>query len=441
MGAAATLSSPALAVEPGGEVTAELTVRNVGTVVDQFTFELHGDRAEWLSVEPPSVSLLPGGEGTVVLKAAPPRSPDVPAGSVSFGVRVVSSEDPEGSVVEEGTLEVGVYTDLAAELLPRTSRARRRTRHQIAVDNRGNGRVNATLAAVDTNEQLKFEVAPPALPTEPGTATFAKLVVGPRKRFWRGSPKTHPFQVLVQPEQGEPLTLDGTMLQEAVLPRWFFKALLALILLAILLFALWQTLLKPTLENAARSAAEEAAEEVAEEQNEAIEEALAQSAEAQETAEAAATDAAAAEETATGQEEAATAAAESAVEEATAGLRDLGDPFDFRLTRSVAPGATVTEQFEVPEDQVLSLTDIVLQNPGADQGIIRVQRGADAVLIEVRMENFRDLDYHFVSPVVFTAGQLVVFSVQCENPDDRACNPGAYFNGFTKAVPEPAEDS
>lgn len=436
MGAAASLSNATLSVDPGGEATAELTVRNVGTVVDQFTFEMHGDAREWIRVEPSSVSLLPGGEGTVTLHASPPRTPGVTAGTVPFGVRVVSSEDPEGSVVEEGTLEIGAFTDLSAELLPRTSRARRRARHEIAFDNRGNQRVNATLVGVDPDELLDFRFDPPAFVGEPGTATFGKMTVAPRRRFWRGNPQTHPFQVLIQPDVEEPLLLDGTLLQEAVLPKWLPKALLGVLLLALASAVLWQTVLKPTVENSARAAAVEAAEEAAAEQAAAIEQAQQDATAAQAAADEAA---AAAEQVVEDPEGAVAEAAEEAAERFIAERGDLGEPFDFRLPedpRSIAAGATETESFEVPEGQVLSLTDIVLQNPSGDQGLLRVQRGEDDVLIEVRMENFRDLDYHFVSPVVFREGQQVVLSVSCENEGEQACNAGAYFNGFSKAVPE-----
>ncbi|HVL98571.1 MAG TPA: hypothetical protein VM324_04690 [Egibacteraceae bacterium] len=438
MGAAASLSRPTLTVDPGGEATAELTVRNVGTVVDQFTFEVHGEGREWLSVEPPSISLLPAGEGTVTLRAAPPRAPTVAAGTVPFGVRVVSSEDPPGSVVEEGTLEIGAYTDLSAELLPRTSRARRSSAHEVAVDNRGNRRVNATLAALDPDELLGFRVDPPGFVAEPGTASFAKVQVAPLRRFWRGQPKTHPFQVLVQPDDDEPIALDGTVLQEAVLPAWLPKALLAALLVALALLALWLVVFRSVVENAAREAAEEAAEEALAEQTAAVEKALADAAAAQTAADEAA---AAADSVANDPEGAVASAAEEAAERAIAARGDLGDPFDFRLpgsARTVAAGATDTEVFEVPEGQTLSLTDIVLQNPGGDRGLMRVQRGEEAVLIEVRMENFRDLDYHFVSPVVFTSGQQVVLSLSCENEGGQTCNGGAYFNGFSKSSAPPA---
>jgi hypothetical protein len=43
------------------------------------------------------------------------------------------------------------------------------------------------------------------------------------------------------------------------------------------------------------------------------------------------------------------------------------------------------------------------------------------------MANFRDLDYHFVSPIVFTSGQkLQVTADGCT----AQCTPGLYFSGY-----------
>ena len=75
MGASASLSPPEITVEPGGQAFAELLVRNTGTVVDLFNFEVRGDVDGWVTVEPPSLSLFPGGEGTAQILFAPPRAP------------------------------------------------------------------------------------------------------------------------------------------------------------------------------------------------------------------------------------------------------------------------------------------------------------------------------------------------------------------------------
>ena len=159
----------------------------------------------------------------------PPRHATTKAGAITYGVRASSREDPAGSYVEEGTIEVGSFVEPYAELVPRTSRGSRGASHDLAVDNRGNVRLNATVDAADADRLLSFEVAPPSVVVEPGDAGFAKVKVSPTQRFWRGPSKTRPFQLQVTPEGYTPITLDGALLQEAILPPWFMRAMLALV--------------------------------------------------------------------------------------------------------------------------------------------------------------------------------------------------------------------
>ncbi len=156
--------------------------------------------------------------------------------------------------MEEGSINVGTFLDPFAELAPRTSRGSRTGTHDLAIDNRGNARLNAEVEGTDADRNLKFDINPPGVVVEPGMAGFAKVRVSPVKRFWRGQPKTRPFQLFVKPEGGVPITIDGTLLQESVLPPWFLKALLALIVLLIALVLIWLLLLKPTIQTAASDA-------------------------------------------------------------------------------------------------------------------------------------------------------------------------------------------
>ncbi|MHB8893341.1 MAG: COG1470 family protein, partial [Candidatus Limnocylindrales bacterium] len=136
MGASVTLVTPAVAVEPGQSVSVEVRIRNTGTVVDEFVLDVLGDAAGWAAVEPGSVSLFPGAEGTAKAVFSPPRASGTPAGHVPFGLRARSREDPAGSAVEEGSVEVGAFQEPYAELVPRTSRGSSSGSHDLAVDNR-----------------------------------------------------------------------------------------------------------------------------------------------------------------------------------------------------------------------------------------------------------------------------------------------------------------
>src|SRR5262249_41664671 len=118
MGATTSLASRQLSVTPGGSVDATVQVRNNGTLVDQFSVDVVGDAREWTEVEPRIINLMPGQDGQIRVKFAPPRNSSVPAGFVPFGVRVLSREEPHGSVVEEGAVQVEPFTDLQVELAP-----------------------------------------------------------------------------------------------------------------------------------------------------------------------------------------------------------------------------------------------------------------------------------------------------------------------------------
>ena len=61
--------------------------------------------------------MIPRGSSAALIRcisasSAPPRQSGVVAGPVVFGLRAVSHEDPAGSAVEEGTVEVGAFVEL-----------------------------------------------------------------------------------------------------------------------------------------------------------------------------------------------------------------------------------------------------------------------------------------------------------------------------------------
>jgi hypothetical protein len=428
MGASATLSSPALTVEPGSEAVSEVKVLNTGGVVDQFVVDVLGDAASFARVEPNVLNLFPGAEGTATVKFLPPRAPKTPAGLVPYGIRVWSKEDPEGSTVQEGQLEVGAFLDTSAELLPRTSRGRRKGKHELAVDNRGNTPLNAGVSIVDPDELVTGRVDPPTIVAPPGSAVFHTIEIIPNRRFLRGPPKTIPFQVIISGEGQPPVTTDGALLQEQILPKWLLPAALLALAALIAGFVLWQTLLKPRIETAAREAAQE------------------ENAEMQQVAEEAQESAAAAQESAAAAQESAAVAAAGgagggAAPTTTAPPSGLGpgsapagsNPIDFRLTGTFGPSSSFqTVNQTVPDGQVFQITDIVFQNPEGDTGQLQVRRG-DTVLYQIGLANFRDYDYHFVTPLRFTSGQQVTLAVQCLTAGNGAnCTPAASFSGFSE---------
>jgi hypothetical protein len=396
VGASVTLVTPALAVEPGQEVTAEVRVRNTGSVVDEFTLDVLGDAAGWASADPPVLSLFPGAEGNAKLVLRPRRVASTTAGVVPYALRARSREDPAGSAVEEGTITVGAFAAPFTELAPRTSRGSRGGTHDLAVDNRGNARLNAGVEGTDADRQLKFDIKPPGVVVEPGMAGFAKVRVSPVKRFWRGQPKTRAFQLLVTPEGGAPLTVDGTLLQESVLPSWFLKALIALIVVLIALVLIWMLLLKPTLDSAVTDAVASPLASLKADVNDALG--------------AAGLPTIAPEASAGGGGPSTPPAGGSAGPAPSGGaaspepsgspsvvIPGLGNPVDGRLD-STNPQFTPAG--------TLFLTDFVFSNPNGATGTIRVLRGSNELLL-LKLDNFRDYDLHFVTPIVILPDQTL----------------------------------
>jgi hypothetical protein len=84
------------------------------------------------------VSLCPGADETARIRFGPPKAATSAAGPAPFAVRVLTREDPDRSVVEEGTVTVESFDDRSVEILPKTARGRRAAHFDLALDSKGN---------------------------------------------------------------------------------------------------------------------------------------------------------------------------------------------------------------------------------------------------------------------------------------------------------------
>ena len=430
MGAIASLDRHLVEVAPGGETSLEIKVKNDGSVVDEMSISILGAAAEWTGAEPPSLSLFPGAEGTATITFRPPRRASIPAGAVPFGVRVVSNEDPQRSTVEEGTLRIGAFTQIGVELQPLSSRGARGGRHDLAIDNLGNVPLNADITGVDPSEALRFDVRPPAVVVDPGAAGFAEVEVRPRRRLWRGRSKSHGFSIQVGTAGQPPVPVSGTFVQESLLPSWLIPALLVLGALLLALLVLWFLILEPSVLSTAEERAAETAEEVAAPL--ALE--AADKAAAPLASQAAAAAQAAAEDVLTRagipleagssptptDTPAPTPTPTATPTPTPATLLQEGDPAAGRLAGSGSP----TPISPTP-GKTLYVTDLVFSNPEEETGEVRLRRNGSTLLL-LRLENFRDLDFHFVTPIVFEEHDTM--DLWCED-----CTKAAlFFSGYER---------
>lgn len=431
MGAVAFLETKSVAVAPGAEAVASIRVRNTGTVVDQFTLGVLGDAQGWATVAPPTLSLFPGAEETAQVTFRPPKSADVPAGEMPFGIRVDSKEDPAGDVVEEGVVDIAPFTDTYAELAPRTSRGSRRASHDLAIDNRGNIRLNAQVTANDPDKALNIDVNPPGVVADPGTAAIAKVGVRPRKSFWRGPPQTHPFRVEVLSPGSAPVGVDGTMLQEAILPPWTVRALIAALAVGLLaVLAIWY--LTGQAQQAAQIAARQEllAAGASVDPSSGLPVIPGQQRQDGKPTSPPATGGPNVTPTATGTGGPATT---NPGDTGTGSLPPSPTPSSFAAT-SRDGRLTLAEPEElVPAEVTLYVTDLVFQNAGTTPtGQIIVGRRdptqpANEVLLILQLENFRDLDFHWVTPLAFESGESLY--LECPTGCQDA---GVSWSGFQR---------
>ncbi|PRY39059.1 hypothetical protein [Umezawaea tangerina] len=414
------LGDPSLSVDPGEQVRRTIRVHNTGGVVDRFTVDVIGDAAAWTEVTPAAVNLLPDGHVEVDVVFSPPRSTAVLAGQHHVGVRVRSREDPDSSSVEEVVVEVGAFAELDAELLPSRRRSRRGARYRLAVENSGNTPMRVGIDPFDPEDDLvDIRLNRESFTLHPATVALVAVKVRPYRRFLRGEPRPHPFELRLAAEpavesdvEWTPLTVKGELVQERLLPGWVLPVLALLLVLAVALGALWFTVVAPGIKSIASEQASGAAAD----------------------ASLAASIANAAADKANGSAQDAAADLSSAAAITSTTPPPTPSPLSFRVATFAAPTTDGSFQrfgYAAPGGKALEIGDIVLQNPRGDVGYLRVLIG-ETVLLETGLANFHDLTYAYSTRLRVPAGQQLVVAVNCVTPGQGSarCTAAASFSAM-----------
>ncbi len=412
MGATARLSDAAVRAEPGAEALCQVTIRNTGTVVDEFSFAVLGEAAAWASVEPASVSLLPGAEGNATVRLRPPRDTTTPQGSIPFAVRVTSKEDPQGSVVEEGALHVGAFADISAEIVPRTSRGRLTGRHEIAIDNRGNSAVEVQVSGSDPDEALSFRFSAPSVMSAPGTASFSRFTVTARGLLWRGTPATIAFAVTVAPQGQQPIRLDASLQQQPMIPAWLPRTVAVCLALVLASAIAWKVVLKPSVQRAVNSSPNVAA-------NKANIDLVAKKVGVDLKSPAPSTTPSPGSDVVVGAE---------------------GTPISVPVDLKVPPGDTKAQTISLvfpaaARKAGLTVTGIAVQNPFDDAGLVTVRRGPSdsqptdlTPLLQQSLFGLTTPSTSFTPPLVLGSRETLFVTLRCVRPGSLATgdpnNPG-----------------
>ncbi|UNM16756.1 hydrolytic protein [Streptomyces formicae] len=403
---------PVVTVTPGGTATTSLTVRNDSDIVEAYSLEVVGDCASWATVEPPRVSLYPGTSETVTIRLAPPRSPEIRAGEVPLGVRVLPTEHPESVRVPETTVHVEEFHELHSELAPRRRRGWLRGRYRLAVRNQGNTPVQLGFTPGQAGEELGFAFSPAEPKLEPGESAEVRLRVRTGKPVWFGAPVVWPFTVntaesgdqeeVRRDETAVRPPLDAEFVQIPIFPKWLLAVLAAL--LALLLA--WFTLVRP----AVRSAAKEAANEVVQPRPTPGGE---QDGQTPGTGSGGGPD-----DRPGGQEPDAPPGSGGDTPTGPGGDGTSlggGQQSSATIDLQTSGGETKTGTYRVPEDTVFGITDIVVANFQGDEGVLTVSFG-DRKITTIALETFRNQDYHWVTPIKIPENATVTVDVTCAKP-------------------------
>lgn len=246
----------AVSVVPGTQASVLALVRNQSGIVDNYDLVVDGMPAEWWTITPPTVYLVPFGapggdyEQEVELRFHPPRTPEAEARP--WPVRIVATskahERPVGGA--SATVTIAPYQELETEMRPERAGGRRKASFAIAVRNRANAPANVAFNAVDSEGAIDFAFGEPSLTVPPGKRVGSPFVAKPKKMHWYGRPVEHRFQVAADPVTAPAAVPDsippppsiprqGVFRHKPWIPWWLPIVLPILIAAGIAIWLLW----------------------------------------------------------------------------------------------------------------------------------------------------------------------------------------------------------
>ena len=155
----------AVGVEPGGRARVLALVRNQSGIVDNYELSVLGLPAEWCSIFPNTVYLVPfGSSGTyeqeVEIHFHPPRSAEAEARI--WELQVVGESKAYNRRAATAPLHLGIqpFEDFKTKLSPERASGRKKAQYDVAVKNTANAPVTVALDAADTDNELELQVHP-----------------------------------------------------------------------------------------------------------------------------------------------------------------------------------------------------------------------------------------------------------------------------------------
>src|SRR4051812_49081815 len=185
-----------VSVLPGAEVTVLATVRNQGTIVDQFDLRVDGLPDSWWSLSPQAVFLNPWGssgdyEQEVQVRLHPPRSSDSQARDWPVTITARSRALCRDVAAATATLTIDPYVDTVMVVGQERQRGRRHANFGVTVANRGNSPMEIEVLAQDTSARCPVTVTPERTTVPIGESAEMLLHVGAPYPLFFARPALH----------------------------------------------------------------------------------------------------------------------------------------------------------------------------------------------------------------------------------------------------------
>lgn len=379
----------------------QLTVVNLADTTDAFVLTPSGLAAAWTTIEPATLTLFGGTQQVVAVEVRPPMLPSTTAGPTLLAVRIVPNSDPDDVRGAETTIVIGGSHSRRLDVLQPAQRGRRGATFEMMLENRGNTSASCRLRVIDPSGRVAGEFDPPAAGVEPGASTLIRLKLHANGLQWERRPRTLPFRIDADQTGCPTATAEATFVQIPMVPERVVGRIAALVGALALIALCWVTVVRPAIRDAAEDAVNDLQPATAT------------------TVNSGSTD---------NNPDDTLAPTVTADPNGTS-----GQPTAIPFAPLAAQGATVEQRYAVPAGQILRVTDLIVQNPNADQGSLTIQRN-EVVLFTYRLDNiFSDVGVPLVTPIEFLTGQDLVVVVTCGGVGDQTvgtCAPKVIASGI-----------
>lgn len=401
MAAQAWFTSDDIKVAPGSAGVLRLVVANLSAVTDTFTITPSGLAAGWTTVHPANITLFGGSQQEVEVRIAPPALPGTTAGPSLLSVRIVPHLDPDHTAAAETTITITPTHQRELTLLQPVVSARRNGDIELLLDNRGNSQATCRLQLIEPTGRISGQFDPPSLSVAPGTSGLARLRLRTDRPLWDRQPRTITFRVDADQAGGPLSSAHGTFVHTPMLTDHAVTRFGGFVLALAIVVGGWFALVRPAIDDAAERAARDTGSSTAAGSN-------------------------------SGTDSGSGGTPSNGATQVVVNAEAVGDLISFALQLDVAAGAQGRAEYTVPDGQRLLVTDIVVQNPTLDQGMLRVLRNADALATFGLANVFADVGMPLVSPIELTAGQTLSAELDCTGVGDPVigtCQPSVFVSG------------